>query len=138
MWALVLASAALVCLYPIGHYSCANKTNLVKPQDARRLYTSILLAGEKQCCSERFTTSDAVTGLSTRGLSEDGEPGNEIESEQIIWRPGKADSEPVRWSGYAWRRGSVPIRWGVVIRNGGLGEAEIYIRRENTFKGTRK
>ncbi|GMH39713.1 hypothetical protein BSKO_07611 [Bryopsis sp. KO-2023] len=73
-----------------------------------------------------------------RGLNDEGEPGNEIECEQIIWRTGETGDDPIPWSRYAWRRGTVPIRWGVTIRNGGLGEAEISIRREKTFMGTKE
>jgi len=76
-----------------------------------------------------------------RGLNELAEPGNEIECEQIIWRvpPGKhLRTGPVAWSRYTWRRGSVPLWWGVSIKNQGIGEAEIKIKNNNTFRGSRR
>jgi hypothetical protein len=72
-----------------------------------------------------------------RGLNEHAAPGNELECEQLVWRhsePGK----PVAWSRYTWRRGSVPLWWGVNIKNNGIGEAEIRIKGESTFKGSRR
>jgi hypothetical protein len=44
----------------------------------------------------------------------------------------------VAWSRYTWRRGSVPLWWSVNIKNNGIGEAEIRIRPEATFKGSRR
>jgi hypothetical protein len=44
----------------------------------------------------------------------------------------------VAWARYAWRRGSVPLWWTVALRNGGMGEAEIRIRHNNTFRGSRR
>lgn len=83
-----------------------------------------------------------------RGLNEQAEPGNEIECEQIVWKqvrapfshgPGSPLPPPsYLWSRYAWRRGSVPLWWGVKIKNQGMGEAEIKINPSCTFKGSRK
>jgi hypothetical protein len=58
---------------------------------------------------------------------------------QVIWRrPSGGDRSPISWSRYTWRRGSVPLWWGVHMRNNGLGEAEIKIREACTFKGSRR
>ncbi|KAF5842707.1 SacI homology domain-containing protein [Dunaliella salina] len=73
-----------------------------------------------------------------RGLNDCAEPGNEIECELLVWRPNPKEGAPVPWSRYAWRRGSVPLWWGVQMRGSGLGEAEIKIKETNTFKGTRR
>lgn len=81
-----------------------------------------------------------------RGLNEQAEPGNEIECEQIVWRQTRSPlslGSPLgppsyHWSRYAWRRGSVPLWWGVKIKNSGMGEAEIKINPTCTFKGSRK
>ena len=40
-----------------------------------------------------------------------------------------------RWSGYVWRRGSVPIRWRQEIKQS-IGEAEIVVAKENPYQGT--
>ena len=75
-----------------------------------------------------------------RGLNDNAEPGNEIECEQIIWKlaPAGRLSETISWSRYTWRRGSVPLWWSVNLKNQGIGEAEIKIRQQNTFKGSRR
>ena len=60
---------------------------------------------------------------------------------QVIWRlqPSKDyRTAPVQWSRYSWRRGSVPLRWGVTLQGGGIGAAEIQIQPKATFKGSRK
>ena len=61
--------------------------------------------------------------------------------------PGEASSSPSssssrrrlgsfsRWSGYVWRRGSVPIRWRQEIKQS-IGEAEIVVAKENPYQGT--
>lgn len=36
-----------------------------------------------------------------------------------------------------WRRGSVPIWWGVEIKNSGVGEAEIWVNTTHTYRGSR-
>ena len=84
-----------------------------------------------------------------RGLNDLAEPGNEIECDQVVWRAARqqhgagsqaAAAAPTvaHWSRYTWRRGSVPLRWSVKIKNQGIGEAEIRIQSNNTFKGSRR
>ena len=85
-----------------------------------------------------------------RGLNDIAEPGNEIECDQVVWRAARpqhgggqaagaaATPSVVHWSRYTWRRGSVPLRWSVKIKNQGIGEAEIRIQNNNTFKGSRR
>ena len=73
-----------------------------------------------------------------RGLNDLCEPGNEIECEQIVWRPEDKHSGKALWNRYSWRRGTVPIRWGVYLKNSGLGEAEIVIRKQKTFAGCKR
>eukprot|EP00798_Chlamydomonas_sp_ICE-L_P004470 gene4470-14628_t len=74
-----------------------------------------------------------------RGLNDYAEPGNEIECDQIIWRlPSLGTNGPISWSRYTWRRGSVPLWWGVSIKNNGIGEAEIKIKQNQTFQGSRR
>lgn len=45
--------------------------------------------------------------------------------------------ESLRWARVVWRRGTVPIRWGVEIQplNKGL-QAEIYVKEQGTYHGT--
>jgi len=92
------------------------------------------------------------SALQARGLNELAEPGNEIECEQVIWRPQRPHQQHhggagvsahhggqvLHWSRYVWRRGSVPLWWSVKIKNQGIGEAEIKIQQNNTFKGSRR
>lgn len=76
-----------------------------------------------------------------RGLNDYAEPGNEAECELIIWRftdEAQAAHSGIPWSRYTWRRGSVPLWWGVNIKNSGIGEAEIKIKQQQTFKGSRR
>eukprot|EP00878_Enallax_costatus_P030322 GHUV01033006.1.p1 GENE.GHUV01033006.1~~GHUV01033006.1.p1 ORF type:complete len:414 (+),score=91.02 GHUV01033006.1:1544-2785(+) len=73
-----------------------------------------------------------------RGLNENSDPGNEIECDQVVWKHPDYSEQPIPWSRYTWRRGSVPLWWTVNIRNGGMGEAEIKIRSTNTFRGSRR
>eukprot|EP00951_Prasinocladus_malaysianus_P003133 scaffold22234_cov27-Prasinocladus_malaysianus.AAC.2 len=39
---------------------------------------------------------------------------------------------------FVWRRGSVPIWWGVEIKNSGVGEAEIWVNTTHTYRGSSK
>lgn len=57
-----------------------------------------------------------------------------MECEQIVWVDDPSGPGP-RWSRYLWRRGTVPIHWGVELKNQGFGEAELYIK-ENPYVGT--
>lgn len=86
----------------------------------------------------RRTRLNPGTRYIARGLNDLCEPGNEIECEQIVWRPTNDPRGDVQWNRFSWRRGTVPIRWGVVLKNGGIGEAEIVIRKQNTFEGSKK
>ena len=35
-----------------------------------------------------------------------------------------------------WRRGTVPIWWGVELKSGGVGEATINVNARNPYRGT--
>lgn len=82
-----------------------------------------------------------------RGLNKYAGPGNEIEVELILWKAAvcgaagngpKAESKAViRWCRHFWRRGTVPIWWGVEIQplNKGL-QAEVYVADERTYVGS--
>jgi len=73
-----------------------------------------------------------------RGLNDMASAGNEIECEQLVWPEIKSVSKPVKWSSFVWRRGSVPIWWGVEIKNSGVGEAEIWVNTSHTYRGSGK
>lgn len=47
-------------------------------------------------------------------------------------------SREVQWSTYVWRRGTVPIWWGVEIKSGGVGEATIVVSNDKPYRGTRR
>jgi len=42
----------------------------------------------------------------------------------------------VRWASVLWRRGTVPIWWGVELRSGGVGEATIVVSPSRPYRGT--
>ena len=44
----------------------------------------------------------------------------------------------MRWSRYVFRRGTVPIWWGVELKSGGVGEANIVIPSATPYQGTRR
>lgn len=67
-----------------------------------------------------------------RGLNSMASPGNEIECEQIVWAATGSDSG---WANYVWRRGTVPIWWGVELRQGGVGEADVVIPQHRPYRG---
>jgi hypothetical protein len=83
-----------------------------------------------------------------RGLNDRAGPGNEIECELLLWThpaPGRAGApsggaalaEPLRWARCVWRRGTVPVWWGVNLRSLQKGlAAEVYVRSEDAFVGT--
>lgn len=73
-----------------------------------------------------------------RGLNSLASPGNEIECEQIVWTQPASLEVPLKWSSYAWRRGTVPIWWGVELKSGGVGEATIVIPSATPYRGTRR
>ena len=102
-----------------------------------------------------------------RGLNALASPGNEIECEQLVWAAGTPSVHPdrngaassasagcgegggvgvrdqgegarVRWSSFLWRRGTVPIWWGVELRSGGVGEANIVVSPSRPYRGTRR
>lgn len=73
-----------------------------------------------------------------RGLNKFAGPGNEIEAEMIVWKnPVGGKDVGVEWCRNFWRRGTVPIWWGVEIQplNKGL-HAEVYVRDEQTYVGS--
>ena len=49
-----------------------------------------------------------------------------------------AGNAPLRWSRYVWRRGTVPIWWGVEMKNGGLGDVDVVIAANNPYQGTKR
>ena len=44
----------------------------------------------------------------------------------------------LQWSRYVWRRGTVPIWWGVEMKNGGLGDTDVVIAANNPYQGTKR
>ncbi len=77
-----------------------------------------------------------------RGLNKYAGPGNEIEVELILWKAaakpaGNGSKAVIRWCRHFWRRGTVPIWWGVEIQplNKGL-QAEVYVADERTYVGS--
>lgn len=47
-------------------------------------------------------------------------------------------TEDLQWSRYVWSRGTVPIWWGVEMKNGGLGDVDVIIATDKPYKGTRR
>ena len=118
-----------------------------------------LLQGAAECSEhvdvsgDRFTVATLSrrsrrhpgTRYNARGLNEYAGPGNEIEAELIVWK--KAGKEAgandnknttsIRWCRHFWRRGTVPIWWGVQIQplNKGL-HAEVYVKDQRTYVGS--
>ena len=70
-----------------------------------------------------------------RGINANAGCGNEIECELLLWRPGSGDGASHKYASYVWRRGSVPIWWGVDIRNT-VGEAEIWVKQNDSYEHT--
>lgn len=73
-----------------------------------------------------------------RGLNSYAGPGNEIEVELIVWKGADASNpREVQWCRTFWRRGTVPIWWGVEIQplNKGL-QAEVYVKDSGTYVGS--
>ena len=46
--------------------------------------------------------------------------------------------ERLQWTRYVWRRGTVPIWWGVEMKNGGLGDVDVIIAADRPYRGTRR
>ena len=103
------------------------------------------------------------TRFLARGINEDGNPGNEVEMEQIVWRSSGGGSagnnnnsndnsnsnsssrseedeknpKKVIWTSYVWRRGSVPLRWKQEIKQT-VGDAQIEVETVDTYKNAEK
>eukprot|EP00884_Botryococcus_braunii_P003715 jgi/Botrbrau1/13344/Bobra.0158s0001.2 len=73
-----------------------------------------------------------------RGLNSLASPGNEIECEQVVWASQGGEGDTVQWASHCWRRGTVPIWWGVEIKSGGVGEAAIVVNSDKPYRGTRR
>ena len=127
-----------------------------------------LLQGAVECASEehpntgqRFSMAlvsrrsrrHPGTRYIARGLNDKAGPGNEIESELVVWTHppdaaqgsarwlggggGGGGPESVRWSRAVWRRGTVPIWWGVQLQSLQKGlQAEVYVRSDEPYRGT--
>ncbi len=54
---------------------------------------------------------------------------------QVVWTTPTSDPTTCKWSCYVWRRGTVPIWWGVELRQGGVGEADVVIPQHRPYKG---
>ncbi|EFC49945.1 SAC9 protein-like protein [Naegleria gruberi] len=54
------------------------------------------------------------TRYNARGLNDKSSPGNEYESEQILWRSYNGN---IMFSTFVWRRGTVPIHWRSELNN---------------------
>ena len=58
---------------------------------------------------------------------------------QLLYMPQPQGlSRDLQWSTYVWRRGTVPIWWGVEIKSGGVGEATIVVSNDKPYRGTRR
>ena len=86
------------------------------------------------------------TRFLARGINEDGNPGNEVEMEQMVWRSnsnsnsnsdGISGSKKTIWTSYVWRRGSVPLRWKQEIKQT-VGDAQIEIETKDTYKNAER
>jgi SacI homology domain len=99
------------------------------------------------CLLSRRSRKHPGTRYIARGLNEIAGPGNEIEAELLIWTPSAggggsnsknklSNSGAVKWARVAWRRGTVPIWWGVELQplNKGL-QAEVYVQEKGTYVG---
>ena len=56
---------------------------------------------------------------------------------QLLYVP-QPSGKDLDWSSYVWRRGTVPIWWGVEIKSGGVGEATIVVSNDKPYRGTRR
>lgn len=58
---------------------------------------------------------------------------------QLLYVPQPSGlSTDLQWSSYVWRRGTVPIWWGVEIKSGGVGEATIVVSNAKPYRGTKR
>ncbi len=58
---------------------------------------------------------------------------------QLLYVPQPSGlSRELQWSTYVWRRGTVPIWWGVEIKSGGVGEATIVVSNAKPYRGTKR
>lgn len=100
-----------------------------------------LMPGTPRCAIamvSRRSRKHPGTRYIARGLNTCATPGNEIEAELIVWTHPEAGSiQHLRWARCVWRRGTVPIWWGVQLQslNKGL-QAEAWVREEDTYLGT--
>jgi hypothetical protein len=42
----------------------------------------------------------------------------------------------VQWCNFTWRRGTVPIWWGVEMKSGGFGDVDVLIAADSPYRGT--
>lgn len=100
-------------------------------------------AGARPPPAPKASASEArVKGSEPGGEPRDGDAadagGNGAEGEP----PGASDvgasGGRVRWSSFLWRRGTVPIWWGVELRSGGVGEANIVVSPNRPYRGVRR
>ncbi|KDD73820.1 hypothetical protein H632_c1813p0, partial [Helicosporidium sp. ATCC 50920] len=108
--------------------------------------------GASMCLVSRRSCLHPGTRYLARGLNAASGPGNEIECELVVWREvlggGGESKRPFavsapsallsyRWASLVWRRGTVPIWWGVTLQGvqRGLG-AELYVRARAPYSGT--
>ena len=57
---------------------------------------------------------------------------------QLLWLAPQSADATLSWSSYVWRRGTVPIWWGVEIKSGGVGEATIVVSADRPYNGTKR
>eukprot|EP00250_Pteridium_aquilinum_P004965 c15135_g1_i1 orf=287-3169(+) len=69
-----------------------------------------------------------------RGLNAAFSTGNEVECEQLVWPVIYPLDKSIPFSGYVWRRGTVPIWWKAEIKST-VGEAEISVNENDPYRG---
>lgn len=47
-------------------------------------------------------------------------------------------AEQVQWCDFTWRRGTVPIWWGVEMKTGGFGDVDVLIAADNPYRGSKR
>ncbi|EFN60062.1 hypothetical protein CHLNCDRAFT_133330 [Chlorella variabilis] len=110
------------------------------------------------CLVSRRSRRHPGTRYIARGLNSMAGPGNEIECELLTWTHPEqqyyaatsygggtaslagglgAGGEALKWARVVWRRGTVPIWWGVQLQSLAQGlQAEVYVREEHPYQGT--